>query len=124
MNLAIPEGDSYDEMAGSLLAEISDLLFGDKKDWKTLERLQSALHPPKVPKHPIEDHGPTKGVKGPSGASESMFDVSPEIMEVIREATKRVRQNEQEASVTYPTSHPVTWTSSSTNYAYKVHREK
>lgn len=36
----------YDDLAAALLAQIADLLLGQKKDWATLERLSAALLAP------------------------------------------------------------------------------
>lgn len=102
------EGRSYEDVAGTLLAEISDLLLGDKKNWGTLMRLQLALHPPKPE---IHDHH----------VSRDIFADVPSMTDIIREATKEaVRQDRQNKTVH---SYPI-YTSSTTTSNYKYYPSK
>jgi hypothetical protein len=43
------EDNDYEDRTGALLAHVADLLLRDSPDWKTLERLEAALEPPKKP---------------------------------------------------------------------------
>lgn len=103
---------SYEDLAAALLAQIADLLLGDKKDWTALERLQEALIPPKPPKKTSAD------------LIKSVYD--PRIVEAVKKAEDAVTKRYVEdhtVRASYPVSYTNTAPTNTANGAIWVHTD-